>query len=62
LDHSGVLRWQDLMELASTALIAEIHNLQRDIQVDDAANIQFTSVINIIVLFFLLSLIKSVFS
>jgi hypothetical protein len=50
------------MELASTALIAEIHNLQRDIQVDDAANIQFTSVINIIVLFFLLSLIKSVFS
>lgn len=40
------------MELASTALIAEIHNLQRDIQVDDAANIQFTSVIIIIVLFF----------
>ncbi|XP_046641884.1 medium-chain acyl-CoA ligase ACSF2, mitochondrial-like [Daphnia pulicaria] len=41
--NNGVLRWQDLMELASTALIAEIHNLQRDIQVDDAANIQFTS-------------------
>ncbi|XP_046450150.1 medium-chain acyl-CoA ligase ACSF2, mitochondrial-like [Daphnia pulex] len=41
--NNGVLRWQDLMELASSALIAEIHNLQRGIQIDDAANIQFTS-------------------
>ena len=42
--HSGALRWQDLMDLASPNLIAKVHNLQRDIQIDEAANIQFTSV------------------
>ncbi len=41
---SGALRWKDLMELASPSLIAKVHNLQRDIQIDEAANIQFTSV------------------
>lgn len=32
------------MDMATPALVAEVHNLQREIQVDEAANIQFTSV------------------
>ena len=32
------------MDLASSDLVAEIHNLQREIKIDEPANIQFTSV------------------
>ncbi|XP_046450152.1 medium-chain acyl-CoA ligase ACSF2, mitochondrial-like [Daphnia pulex] len=41
--NNGALRWQDLMELATSDLVAEIHNLQREIEIDEPANIQFTS-------------------
>ncbi len=32
------------MDLATSELVAEIHNLQREIEIDEPANIQFTSV------------------
>jgi hypothetical protein len=38
------MRWQDLMDLASPASVADIYNLQREIDINEAANIQFTSV------------------
>ncbi|XP_046641888.1 medium-chain acyl-CoA ligase ACSF2, mitochondrial-like [Daphnia pulicaria] len=41
--NNGALRWQDLMDLATSDLVAEIHNLQREIEIDEPANIQFTS-------------------
>ncbi|KZS12301.1 Long-chain fatty acid transport protein 6 [Daphnia magna] len=41
--NSGAIIWQDLMNMATPAQVAEVHNLQREIQVDEAANIQFTS-------------------
>jgi hypothetical protein len=41
---SGAMRWQDLMDLASPASVADIYNLQREIDINEAANIQFTSV------------------
>lgn len=44
---SGILRWQDLMDLATPSLISKVHNMQKDIEIDEAANIQFTSVIHL---------------
>ena len=42
---SSSLRWSDLMNRATPALISDVHNLQRRIQFGDPVNIQFTSVL-----------------
>ncbi len=42
-DHPGMFKWKDLLSLASKVDMSELVNAQKELEFDDAINIQYTS-------------------